>query len=498
MATHYSYTTGCFVFHYGSREALGQVDRVPEVDPPRANTLLHGHNPSNNNIAGVQSTASTNHLQQPGTSTSGNFSAPPNHYPTTSAYVHPPSAHDPRMRISGAYPAPGFDAYGRPLPDSNMGSGAPAMPHTHDLYGRVLAPGVPSHVAYPPPTAVHPNGRTNTGPVNNNLAPPPVQREVSDRRVSTQASQLNSASATIGRNGIPRKAPAQTQATTGSAGADVSSLPVTTQVQSAIASAGASVTSHSVNPQAVLTPATSGRGCPSLPAPSQAQTTTASTGVGVPSFSANPQAQTTTASTGVGVPSFSANPQAVSTPAMGGGGGSGGGLSSLPTTSQARSTTASAGAGRSALPVASQAQSMTAPAGAGVSSRIYTAQIISPPATGGAGASSLSASSQTQSTTAFAGAGISFPPAVTQSVSATGTGSGGVPSIAVATQPLPKTGVGSGGVSSSRANPYRKTHGGLTPRFSVNHSDGDAGDDSDDSSDDSDGPPKKKCRHGGT
>jgi hypothetical protein len=478
MATHYSYTTGCFVFHYGSREALGQVDRVPEVDPPRANTLLHGHNPSNNNIAGVQSTASTNHLQQPGTSTSGNFSAPPNHYPTTSAYVHPPSAHDPRMRISGAYPAPGFDAYGRPLPDSNMGSGAPAMPHTHDLYGRVLAPGVPSHVAYPPPTAVHPNGRTNTGPVNNNLAPPPVQREVSDRRVSTQASQLNSASATIGRNGIPRKAPAQTQATTGSAGADVSSLPVTTQVQSAIASAGASVTSHSVNPQAVLTPATSGRGCPSLPAPSQAQTTTASTGVGVPSFSANPQA--------------------VSTPAMGGGGGSGGGLSSLPTTSQARSTTASAGAGRSALPVASQAQSMTAPAGAGVSSRIYTAQIISPPATGGAGASSLSASSQTQSTTAFAGAGISFPPAVTQSVSATGTGSGGVPSIAVATQPLPTTGVGSGGVSSSRANPYRKTHGGLTPRFSVNHSDGDAGDDSDDSSDDSDGPPKKKCRHGGT
>jgi hypothetical protein len=478
MATHYSYTTGCFVFHYGSREALGQVDRVPEVDPPRANTLLHGHNPSNNNIAGVQSTASTNHLQQPGTSTSGNFSAPPNHYPTTSAYVHPPSAHDPRMRISGAYPAPGFDAYGRPLPDSNMGSGAPAMPHTHDLYGRVLAPGVPSHVAYPPPTAVHPNGRTNTGPVNNNLAPPPVQREVSDRRVSTQASQLNSASATIGRNGIPTEAPAQTQATTGSAGADVSSLPVTTQVQSAIASAGASVTSHSVNPQAVLTPATSGRGCPSLPAPSQAQTTTASTGVGVPSFSANPQA--------------------VSTPAMGGGGGSGGGLSSLPTTSQARSTTASAGAGRSALPVASQAQSMTAPAGAGVSSRIYTAQIISPPATGGAGASSLSASSQTQSTTAFAGAGISFPPAVTQSVSATGTGSGGVPSIAVATQPLPTTGVGSGGVSSSRANPYRKTHGGLTPRFSVNHSDGDAGDDSDDSSDDSDGPPKKKCRHGGT
>jgi hypothetical protein len=428
MATHYSYTTGCFVFHYGSREALGQVDRVPEVDPPRANTLLHGHNPSNNNIAGVQSTASTNHLQQPGTSTSGNFSAPPNHYPTTSAYVHPPSAHDPRMRISGAYPAPGFDAYGRPLPDSNMGSGAPAMPHTHDLYGRVLAPGVPSHVAYPPPTAVHPNGRTNTGPVNNNLAPPPVQREVSDRRVSTQASQLNSASATIGRNGIPRKAPAQTQATTGSAGADVSSLPVTTQVQSAIASAGASVTSHSVNPQAVLTPATSGRGGPSLPAPSQAQTTTASTGVGVPSFSVNPQA--------------------VSTPAMGYGDSSGGGLSSLPTTSQARSTTASAGAGRSALPVASQAQSMTAPAGAGVSSRIYTAQIISPPATGGAGAPSLSASSQTQ--------------------------------------------------SSSRANPYRKTHGGLTPRFSFNHSDGDAGDDSDDSSDDSDGPPKKKCRHGGT
>ena len=185
MTTNHSDVAGRFLFRYGSREALEQCDRVSRGYPFGANGLLRGHN-RNVPTAGAQPTASTNQFQQqPNADTAGGSSAVPNRCPATGAYVHPPSAQDPRTHIPGAYPAPGFDASGRHTANANMGLGAPATPRDVEIYGHMLARD-PSYVPdmYPHLTALPPRGRTTTGPVNNTAAPPSAQGEVSGRRAS--------------------------------------------------------------------------------------------------------------------------------------------------------------------------------------------------------------------------------------------------------------------------------------------------------------------------
>jgi hypothetical protein len=466
------------MFRYGSREALEQGDRVSRGYPFGANGLLRGHN-RNVPTIGAQPTASTNHFQQqPNAGTAGGSSAVPNRYPAAGAYVHPPSTQDPRTHTPGAYPAPGHDAYGRYTANANMGLGAPATPRDVEIYGQMLARD-PSYVPdmYPHPTARLPSGN----PVNNAAAPPSTQGEASDPRGSTQASQLSSARATIGSNGIPRKAPAQAQATTGAARAAASSLTTTSQGQSVTASAGPSVSSLHTNPQAVSTSAAVGGGVSSVPATSQVQSTAVPAGVGVLPRQITADIVSSPVTSG-GVSSLPTTSQARFTSTA----GVGDDVFAIPARSQTRPTTSSAGAGRSSRFSTSEPQSTTTSAGAGLSS---VPQVVSPLTAVGSGVAPLPATSEAQFTTASAGAGARSRAAVTQPVSTTSTGSHGVPSLPIVTQPVSTSGAGSGGVSSVRVSHTLLPTGGMAAsRPRPKHG----------ASDHSDGPSKKKRKNGGT
>lgn len=250
-----------YVFHYGNKASLSQLDESLKASNPSVDSLFQYPMSSSCFATDTQSAAPNPNLRHSNTVAVGGSSTTFARLESSApAPALPPNARDAPTQGIGACPTPGSGNNGQPVFNTNMGVGASLRPLTQE--------GAPDLCRSA--QASSPSNVTNALGHPKTIRKDPAQTQAAAGPVVAGVSSLLATS--------------KAESTTAHVGVRVLPLPVTSEAQSMAASASADVPSLPVNSQVVPVPATVGGGVPFLPVAHQPASMAGSDGVSTPNI----------------------------------------------------------------------------------------------------------------------------------------------------------------------------------------------------------------------